>query len=227
VVRLFVVDNQELSIRGIRSLVSEHHDLEIAGTSPITNGVETILQQSLPVDVIVQSLTTSGSRVTLELTKKLRNSFPDIPILIHGMYDETGHIQEAFTAGAKGYVTTMDSPLIFLAGIRSLSRGGTYLSPTVGVGLLQYVQQLPTNEAPPERVFSDREIEIFTCLGQGLSAKEIAAQLNRSVSTINTHVDRMKRKLNLSSSADLVFRAYQWVQKRYISDDPASSPDVR
>ena len=128
--------------------------------------------------------------------------------------DELVHGERAFRVGAKGYLVKQEATEKVIIAIRKILAGEVYLSDRMQSVLLQKVR----GKAPGQPVsvlsnLTDREYEIFRMIGLGLGATEIAAKLNRSVKTVETHRASLKQKLGLRSANDLNRFAATWADR--------------
>ena len=116
-------------------------------------------------------------------------------------------------AGAKGYIMKQEASESVVLAIRGIMAGHIHVSPTIMSHILNTFQKQPNlaHESPLKRI-SDRELEIFQLIGQGLSSKQIANQLNVSIKTIGTYRERIKEKLSLKNATELVRHAVIWVE---------------
>ncbi len=147
------------------------------------------------------------------LIETLHQAHPDMPVLVVSMYGEAAKIRASLEAGARGFVTKHDPPDMLLTAIDALLNGETYLSERASAALVEAMQ----NPKPAERntdykeLFTKREYEVFTKMGEGFSRKEAADQLNIALPTLETHIDRMKKKLDIHSGHDLAYMAIKHV----------------
>ncbi len=114
-------------------------------------------------------------------------------------------------AGASGYISKQESPEKIVDAMRRVLRGEIYLSSRMSNRLLHRVTVGESLEKSPIETLSDRELEVFEMIGQGLSTKLIARKLDLSHKTIETHREKIKSKLNLKNSSELSRHATQWV----------------
>jgi DNA-binding NarL/FixJ family response regulator len=147
----------------------------------------------------------------LDLIKRLIARFPDFLILISSMHDETMFAERALKAGAKGYINKQASGDDLIDAIKQILNGKIYFSPHV---LEHFLQKNSSHdqlqEQHPIQKLSDRELEVFEYIGQGLGTGEIAKRLNLSIKTVESHRANIKRKLGLASAGELTRRAIQW-----------------
>lgn len=151
----------------------------------------------------------------LKLIKRAKKSYPALKILVASMYDESLYGERAINAGAMGYVCKQDDPDTLVDAINLVSIGQRYISSNLARKLLENdtsAKNPCANE--PADILSDRELQVFSLIGSGLSTKEIAAQLHLSTKTIDTHRDHLKRKIGVTDNVRLVHRATEWVMSQ-------------
>ena len=151
----------------------------------------------------------------LELARTLHAECPGINLLILSMHDESIYAERALRVGARGYIVKQEAPETVLDAIRTVLDGEVYLSPRMTSAFLR---QIVTSGGERGRIgvrqLSDRELEVFQLVGQGLATREIAERLHLSVKTVETHRSRIKGKLGLKSSSELTHHAVHWQQMR-------------
>ena len=135
-------------------------------------------------------------------------------MLVSSMHDEMLFAERVLRAGAMGYVTKQESPETLLGAIRQVLRGEVYLSARMTSRLLHRVAAGAPPQESPLQILSNRELEVFEMIGQGLTTLQIARRLELSPKTIETHREKIKKKLSLKNSAELSCRAVQWVLER-------------
>ncbi len=117
-------------------------------------------------------------------------------------------------AGAMGYITKQEPPETLVKAIRQVLGGEVYLSPRMTSRLLRRVASGTSPQEDPVQGLSNREVEVYEMIGQGLTIQQIAIRLHLSPKTVETHREKIKQKLNIKSSAELNRRAVQWVLER-------------
>lgn len=146
----------------------------------------------------------------LEFIKDIHAANPAVRIIVFSMHDENLYGERTLRAGAQGYLMKDESPDKVVAAIRKVLEGKMAVSESLQQKLMRRVTgQRPSAQAPVERL-SDRELEVFQFLGQGLGTKEIAARLHRSIKTVETHRQRIKEKLGIGSGSELIAKAAAW-----------------
>jgi len=164
-------------------------------------------------DLVVLSLTLQHGD-GYSLLKDLRKTQPAVRALIVSGRRDSLSVQRAFKAGAKGYVTSADDPAEVLKALERISEGERYVSDSVAQGLLLML----ANGSVAARgngceELSDRELQVFRLIGSGLGTSRVARELQVSVKTIETHRQRIKQKLGLTTGAELTQRAVNWLMQ--------------
>jgi DNA-binding NarL/FixJ family response regulator len=132
-------------------------------------------------------------------------------MLVSSMHDESLFAERALRAGAAGYISKQEPPEKMIDAMRRVLQGEIYLSSRMSTRLLHRLTAGESIDADPVESLSDRELEVFEMIGQGLGTKQIAGKLNLSHKTIETHREKIKSKLNLKNSSELSRHATQWV----------------
>ncbi|MHC4510974.1 MAG: LuxR C-terminal-related transcriptional regulator [Planctomycetota bacterium] len=163
-----------------------------------------------------------GDANGLELIRDIKTQFPGLPVLALSMHQESFYAERAIRAGAKGYITKQEATKNVILAIRSVLEGRLYLSEEMKDKLLSSVVGYNDSEAGVSSIdrLTNRELEVFSLLGQGRGTRQIAEQLCLSVKTVETYRARIKEKLNLSSGSKLLQQAFEWVHSRDKPDSP-------
>ena len=158
-----------------------------------------------------------GSYSGIDLIKSISAKYPDLPILVVSMHDESLYSERAIRAGALGYVTKQETPKTVKMAIQQVLAGEMFLSHKMATSLIAKLLRGETDSAPTEDPVSrltERELEVFRLLGRGKGARQIAKELDLSVATINSFRARIREKLQLKNSIELVLRAGNWVREQ-------------
>lgn len=209
--KIFIVDDHPIMRRGYKALLNREPDLMVCGEA---DNAEETLDTIFGADPDLAIIDISMAGMSgLELIKRLQVLRPDLLQLVVSMHDESLYAERVLRAGARGYIMKSEVDTIVVNAIRRILEGGFYLSERMSTKiLLQYTGQIIDNEHTPIDRLSDRELEVFELVGRGFSTREIAETLNISTKTIETHRGRIKSKLAIETSAELLQRAVQWVQ---------------
>jgi DNA-binding NarL/FixJ family response regulator len=197
--RILLVDDHHLVRRGFRLILSQHPDLDVVGES--SNGHQALeMALELKPDVIVLDIAMPGCN-GVEATRLLRQNCPGSAILILSMHKDAPYVRETLRAGAKGYLLkdSIDSDLA--RAVLAVARGEGFLSPAIsGTVLADYEKHVtdPLDQITP------RERELLQLLAEGKTSKDIAAELDISVYTVDAHRSRIMKKLQLRTIGELV-----------------------
>lgn len=196
---------------GLRQLISAEPDLQVCGEAADIPQALEAFREGAP-DLVVLDLSLSNGN-GLKLIRRLTARNPEVSVLVVSMHDEQLFAERALRAGAMGYVHKRDAADKVVAAIHEILKGKVYLSRDVDRRSLEEAANLPTARSSPIASLSDRELEIFELIGRGLGTADIAERLHVSVKTVETHRAHIKKKLNLSSSGELVRTAIHWLME--------------
>lgn len=207
-IRILLVDDQNLICQGLRAMLNLEPDLEVVG---IANNGKDALEQvaALQPDVVLMDvkMPVMDGR---EATRLITQSFPNTSVLVLTTFDDDQYISDAMRAGAKGYLLK-DMPSEELAqAIHLVYRGYTQLAP----GLMEKLMNTSvSNPTPPtsntiNSQLTPREREVLELIGQGLTNRNIAEQLYISEGTVKTHVNHLLNRLELRNRAQLAIYAH-------------------
>ena len=207
--RLLLVDDHPLVRERIAELVRQEPDLAVCAEAE--SAVEAIraLRTHSP-DMAIVDITRKDS-YGIELIKQLRELDPKLPMLVLSMHEESIYGERALRAGAKGYLAKHEASSKIIDAIRRILRGEIYVSEQLNRSLLQKVAgaKSATGDTPVD-VLTDRELEVFQLLGQGLAVREIADRLFVSVKTVEAHREHIKQKMKFGTSSELLRFAIQY-----------------
>jgi two-component system response regulator NreC len=210
--RILIVDDHVIVRQGIAQLVNREPDLDVCEEAGDADSAVAVLAKTA-VDLAIVDISLPGTS-GIELVKLIRDSHPQLPVLVMSMHDEALYSDRAFRAGAKGYVMKQEATEKLLAAIRKILNGGVYVSDRMQTVMVQRF----LNSGVDESVsfidnLTDREFEILRMIGQGLTVAEIADKLGRSAKTVEAHRANLREKLGLKRAAELARFATQWVER--------------
>jgi len=209
--RVFLVDDHPIVRHGLTQLIDREPDLTVCGESEVGSTALRAIAAVKPDAVVVDlSLKESSG---FSLIKNLAGLDPKLPILVLTVNEESLYAERCLRAGAKGYLMKDEAMENVLMAIRRVIDGKVYLSEKMESKLLRISGRRRDNViASPLEKLSDRELEIFRLLGQGLGTRQIAKLLNLSVSTVESHRAKIKEKFDLRNSVELLRHAVKWVE---------------
>jgi DNA-binding NarL/FixJ family response regulator len=205
-IKLLLADDHAIVRDGLRSLIEQQTDMEIIGEA--ADGAEAVASAcSLRPDVVVMDV--SMPQVNgIEATRRIRKECPETRVLALTMHEDRTTLRQVLEAGASGYTLKRAAGQELLAAIRAVAADGVYLHPLVaGKVVGGYVRRgsgaEPTQQKDSD-LLSEREREVVRLLAHGYSNKEVAAQLEISVKTVETYRARVGEKLGLQSRSEMV-----------------------
>lgn len=209
--RVLIVDDHPIVREGLALLISSQPDLEVCGAAEDVATAGQLVDEMKP-DVAIVDISLKGSS-GLELIKRIKAKHPSVRILVSSIHDESVYAERVLRAGAMGYVNKQEATRAILVALRRILDGRVYLSERMADRLLCRAVGGGGDrvEVSPIESLSDRELEVFELIGQGLSTNEIAAKLHLSSKTVETYRDRIRLKLDLSTGSQLARHALLWV----------------
>ena len=213
--RILIADDHPIVRRGYRALIDQESDMQVCCET--ANASEALsLVSTLKPDMVITDLVLAGIN-GLELVKQLKELRPDLPVLVVSMHDESLYAERSIAAGARGYLMKSAADTQVIEAIRKIMKGGFYLSDFIAQRLIARTAggQQPRTSSAAETL-SDRELEVFILIGQGHSTAQIAEQMKLSPKTVDTYRQRIREKLVIESSSELVRQAVLWVEGRML-----------
>jgi DNA-binding NarL/FixJ family response regulator len=207
--RVLIVDDHPLIREGLKGMIAEESDLTICGETGSLREAQELVRELEPNVVIVDLSLEDGDG--LELIRRIQGRYSAIRLLVCSMRDESLFAERVLNAGAHGYISKHEVAAHVIDALRQVLAGKIYLSPDIVDRIISSRAFHSSLEADtPIAGLSNRELEVFELIGQGRTTAEIAAQLTLSVKTIETHREKLKRKLGLSTAGELMRYAVQW-----------------
>ena len=206
-ISLFLTDDHEIFLDGLKGILSSAPELEVVGQARDGWGAWDWLQNNT-VDLLVTDIHMPGMD-GVELTQKVKAFNPEQKVLILSMYDDYSIIESIFDAEAEGYVLKNSGRDEFLKAIQRIHAGSSYYSREVMNILME--DRPPESSAPSiGEVLSPREIEVLSLVCEELSTKEIAEKLFLSPRTVDTHRKNILQKTGEKTLVGLVKLAFKY-----------------
>jgi DNA-binding NarL/FixJ family response regulator len=207
--RIVVVDDHPSTRDGLVTRVVLESDLEIVGeASDVNEALELINEVQPDLAVIDVSLTTGSG---IDLVRMIKERYPRVKMLVWSMYEESLYGERALRAGAMGYINKQHATDTIIDAIRAIMAGKLFLSEELSAKMLHRFIAGKTSAASAIESLSDRELETFRLIGQGMTTRKIAEAMVLSPKTIETYRARIKEKLELDDMPSLTREATQWV----------------
>jgi DNA-binding NarL/FixJ family response regulator len=210
---VFIIDDHPIVRKGLVQLLEQEADLRVCGEAADVREARLGLERLRP-DVVILDLSLRDSD-GLELIKEIRSKHGQMPVLVLSMHDETIYAERLLSAGANGYIMKQAAGDQLVVALRRVLAGGVYVSDRIGASMIERFAVARRKHAvdPIERL-SNREVQVLNLIGRGKSTREIASDLSLSVKTIESHRQRIKKKLSLDSSPRLVQFAVNWYARQ-------------
>lgn len=210
---VFIVDDHPLVREWLGNLINQQPDLQTCGDA--SNAVEALdLITRLKPQLVVLDISLPG-RSGIELIKDIKAAAPDVAVIVFSVHDDSFYAERALRAGAHAYVMKREVTKTILQAIRCVLEGKTYLSDKLSSVMTgnSLERRLPA-KASAVSPLSDRELEVFQLLGCGRTNRQIAEELQVSFSTVQSFCARMKIKLGIDNSTELLRHAVRWNEGR-------------
>jgi two-component system, NarL family, response regulator NreC len=213
-IRILLADDHAIVRQGLRFLLERQPGMEVVGEA--ANGREAVrMAETARPDVVIMDIAMpllNGIEATAQMLKR----DPRIGVIILSMHSDEDYLLSALNAGAKGYLLKESAEVDVVKAIQSVSHGTPFFSPEVAETMMEdhmrFLQQ--RNLEDTYDLLTEREKEVIQLLAEGKSNKEVAAILNVSVYTVETHRMHLMQKLNLHNTAEIVLYA---VRKKIIA----------
>jgi len=209
--KVLIVDDHPIVRQGLSELINHEKDLTVCGQAEDATEAMIAIRSAMP-DVAVVDISLKEKN-GIELIKDLKNQYPDLPILVLSMHDESLYAERALRAGARGYIMKHEATDKVITGIRAVLNGQIFVSDKMATRM---VYKLVGGASAGSAIdnLSDRELEVFSLIGKGLGTRQIAEKLYLSIKTIETYRSHIKEKLGLASAGELLQYAIQWVNSQ-------------
>jgi DNA-binding NarL/FixJ family response regulator len=207
--RVFLVDDHPLVREWLTNLINQQPGLEVCGEAESgPEARERILALRPDVAIVDIALKDSSG---IELIKDLKQSCPEVAVLVLSMHEDSHYAERALRAGARGYVMKRETTRKVIAAINQVLAGKLCVSEALATAMAaQFVEGKTLATSTPVEQLSDRELEVFELLGQGRTTRQIAETLHVSLKTVQAYCARVKEKLNLGSATELLREAVRW-----------------
>ena len=211
IVKVLIVDDHPAVREALSARIASQPDLEVCGEAEGVTEALRLVSEKKPDVIIVDISLSDGDGI--DLIKRIKARDETARMLVWSMHSEALYAERALSAGALGYLTKEQASDRIIEAIRQVLAGKMFLSPAMSERLLRRSvgRGVPKITDSPVEALSDRELEVFRLIGQGTKPQEIADRLHLSVKTVETHRDRIRRKLDLRDANELVCYAVKWV----------------
>ncbi|MGC4028941.1 MAG: response regulator transcription factor [Steroidobacteraceae bacterium] len=202
--RVLIVDDHPIVRQGMKLMIDAEPDLAVCGEAQTEQEARSQVRSLAPDAVVVDLSLDQGDG--FNVVRDISAHFPDMRVLVLSMHDEAVYAERLLAEGAAGYIMKQAATDQLVDALRVVLHGGTYLSEPVR----QRLGHSRQGADEPRSRLSARELQVINLIGRGVGSRDIAGRLSLSVKTIESHRAAIKRKLGLTTNAQLVQYAIQW-----------------
>lgn len=197
--RILIGDDHVVVRRGIKQILSDCSVPLVCLEA--SNGMEVLeVARKGECDLVILDLNMPG-RHGLDILKDLQYEFPDLPVLVLSMHDESQYAVRVIKSGAAGYMTKDCAPTELVQAVEKVIEGGRYITTSLADKLASNIRKKAG--LVPHETLSDREYQVLCLIAGGKLLKEIAAELSLSVKTVSTYRTRIMEKMNMKSNSEI------------------------
>jgi DNA-binding NarL/FixJ family response regulator len=189
-------------LAGVKTLMQAAPDMELVGEAASGTAALALIKDKLP-QVAILDISMPGVN-GLELVQRLREECPQVKVIALTVHEDRAYVKPLLQAGARGYLLKRSAAEDLVRAVRAVADGGMYLDPAIADKALSDVKPASEHGDNAEAELSPREGDVLRLTAQGFSNKEIGAQLDISVKTVETYKARASEKLGLRSRAEIV-----------------------
>lgn len=214
--KIIIVDDHPVVLNGLRSIFMGQGEYRVTGAAINADDAISLLCKEHP-DILLVDVELGRGINGIELVRRVRESFPDVKILVMSMDDGSLYAERAIRSGARGFISKVDLMDSIFKALETIKRGDIYLSSEVCSMIAcnhfrDYIKPLNGRDVVG---LTDRELEVFQLIGRGYKREEIAEKLKISVSTLEVHRRKIRRKLNIPDASALTKAAIQHESERF------------
>lgn len=225
--KVLLVDDHKIMRDGIRAILKVNEEFEVVGETD--NGTDAVtLARKLKPDLVLMDIGLPGLN-GIEATTEILRHQPETRIVILSMYDDEHSVVSAIRSGARAFVLKRASDGDLVDALRTVAKGGSYLSPQVSDRLLSRIQKGDLDSRPLPSVLeglSPRELQVLRLVAEGKTSKDIAEMLALGLQTVRSYRKTMMKKLNVNNVAGLTQVALAAGLTKFpgpVADEPSES----
>jgi DNA-binding NarL/FixJ family response regulator len=197
-IKVIIVDDHPVVRRGLRQIIEDESDMEVAGEAKNAGECFSLVRQTDCTLVVLDITLPDGNG--FDVLKQLKYEHPELPVLILSVHPEDQYGLRCIQAGASGYLMKEGAPEELVKAIRKVNAGGKYVSASLAEKLVSHLGALGN---PLHENLSDREFQILCMIAQGKSLKSIAVELCVGEKTVSTYRSRIMEKMKMFTNSDL------------------------
>jgi DNA-binding NarL/FixJ family response regulator len=207
-ITVLLVDDHTIVRQGLKALLNSEQNITILGEAQTGREAVELAAQHRPMVVIMDLAMPRLNGA--EATRQILKATPSTKVIVLSTYGDDEHVQQALAAGAAAYLLKQTAAEDVIDAIREVAKGNAYFSPPIAKRLREQTAAAPADEAAskaPNVELTQREAEVLQLIAEGYANKQIAAELNLSVKTVEKHRQQVMQKLNIHNIAGLVRHA--------------------
>jgi DNA-binding NarL/FixJ family response regulator len=212
--RVVLVDDHPIVREGLVQLFERSGEYRVVAAVGDAPAALAALGREVP-DVFLLDIVL-GEDSGFDLLREVQARWPELPVVVLSMHEETIFAERALRAGARGYVSKHEATEVLLVALERVLGGEVYVSHRTSVRLLKAFVgggRTPVASHQSFASLTDRELEIFGLIGAGHGTRDIAGRLFLSIKTVEAHRARIKEKLGISTATELVAQAARWAER--------------
>ncbi|WP_019228405.1 response regulator transcription factor [Sedimentibacter sp. B4] len=205
-IKLLLVDDQDILLEGLKLILGMEEDIEISGTANNGKKAYEFCKWNMP-DVVLMDIQMPELN-GVEVTKMIHRDFPKVKVIVLTTFNDDEYIYDALKNGASGYMLKDTSPSEIARAVRTVYNGGALIQSEVAVKVIDKFSELAKEKReksidPRADLLTDREKDICRLIAEGKNNKEIADELFLSQGTVKNHITRVLIKLDLRDRTQL------------------------
>jgi DNA-binding NarL/FixJ family response regulator len=204
-ITVLLVDDHTIVRQGLKALLNSEKNITILGEAQTGREAVELAAQLRPT-VVVMDLAMPRLNGA-EATRQILKAVPSAKVIVLSTYGDDEHVQQALAAGAAAYLLKQTAAEDVVEAIREVAKGNAYFSPAIAKRLREQTVQPAEATRTPDIELTQREAEVLQLIAEGYANKQIAAELNLSVKTVEKHRQQVMQKLNIHNIAGLVRHA--------------------
>lgn len=209
-IEIFIVDDSEIHLEGMKSILKRADNINVAATAQTSDEAKQLLRKE-KYDLAILDISLEEENDGLDLAQFIKITYPNMPVIILSHYKDIRYIIQSLKMQLNGYLAKDTQPEDLVCAIQAVAQGkGFYFGSTISYN--DIIKAFGGEENIKKRKpyeLSDRELEVIQLLANGYTSKEIANELNIDRNTVETYKDRIKSKLDCKSAIEIVVFAYK------------------
>lgn len=209
---IMIIDDHPIVRQGLAQLIGQEDDLIVCGEAAEVDEAKQLLAKVIP-DLVLLDISLKNSN-GIDLIKFIHSSYPHVFVLVLSLHDASAYADRVLQSGARGFVSKAEAVENVVVAIREVLSGGIYVSPPSRLANGKRGSDDEEVRWARRRAsigsLTDRELELFQLLGNGMNNTAIATAMKLSVKTVETYKAHIKRKLALNDGIELIEQAVKW-----------------